>query len=142
MGGLDPLRDPDIRIEQPRPGQLFPLSERARERHRTLSDIIQLESWVLQNPDRLKALIRQPFSVSANENTRRSSMQMPPFMRNSNALPLTLADWQYRLLMAWKDAVVARRLVAAGPAPGGPPLSAMAAERRRQVLDVLGEEDR
>jgi hypothetical protein len=142
MGGLDPLRDPDIRIAARAPGQPLPLSERARERHRTLSDISQLRSWVLQQPDRLTALIRPPFSVSAGEDAFRSSMQMPPFMRNSNALPLTLADWQYRLLMAWKDAVLAGRLVAAGPAAGEPPLSAMAAERRRQVLEVLAQEDR
>jgi hypothetical protein len=45
-------------------------------------------------------------------------------------------------LMAWKDAVLAGRLVAAGRAAGEPPLSAMAAERRRQVLEVLAQEDR
>ena len=34
-------------------------------------------------------------------------MRMPPFMRQSNALPLTLAAWQYDLTMRWADAVAA-----------------------------------
>jgi hypothetical protein len=69
-------------------------------------------------------------------------MQMPPFMANSNRWPLALSNWQYRLLMAWKDDVVA----AGGPAliaadEGVTGLSSSAAERRRQVLDVLGEDE-
>ena len=88
-------------------------------------------------------------------------MQMPPFMRNSNADALALAWWQYDLLMAW---VAGRPGPAAGDVPepgrwsrlpgprrscerrpaaevGLPPLSPAAAERRRQVLDTLGDDD-
>lgn len=141
MGGKDPLRDPDITIPAPAPGEPFPLSERARERHRTLSDLSQLSSWLLQHPDRLDALIRKPFAVSAEESGLLTTMQMPPFMRNSNALPLTLAEWQYRLLMAWKDDLIASGLVEA-VTEAGPPLSTLAAQRRSQVLGLLAQEDR
>lgn len=141
MGGLDQLRDPDIAIPEPRPGELFPLSERARERHRTLSDISALKSWVLQHPDRLAALIRQPFAVAPGETTGRTSMRMPPFMRNSNALPLALADWQYRLLMQWKDDLLEGGVVALDVEDEeAPQLSSLAAQRRRQVLDLLAQD--
>jgi hypothetical protein len=142
MGGKDPLRDPDIRIPAPEPGQPFPLSERARERHRSLSDLSALQSLLLQHPDRLDALVRKPFSVSAVESGDATTMQMPPFMRNSNAFPMTLADWQYRLLMAWKDDLLASGLVAEGRDEGGGPLSTLAAQRRRDVLELLAQDDR
>jgi hypothetical protein len=73
-------------------------------------------------------------------------MRMPPFMRHSNANPLTLSAWQYDLLMKW----VAQ--VAAGPPPPPPPpealvadaamveptpLSGRAAERRAEVVARL-----
>jgi hypothetical protein len=139
MGGMDPLRDPDIAIAAREPGQPFPLAERARERHRSLSDLTQLRAWLLAHPDRLDALIRKPFTVSAEENSDVSSMQMPPFMRNSNALPLTLAQWQYRLLMTWKNELIASGLVEA-VTDAGPPLSTLAALRRSQVLELLAQD--
>jgi hypothetical protein len=84
-------------------------------------------------------------------------MQMPPFMAQSNRWPLTLTHWQYDLLMAWADDLVAAGDVALregalregdvaaapddrGAAPEEAPLSAQAAERRRQVLAVLDQE--
>ena len=36
-------------------------------------------------------------------------MQMPPFMRNSNAEPLTLTEWQYDLVMEWQRRILAGR---------------------------------
>lgn len=144
MGGRDPLRDPDIAIPAREPGQPFPLSQRARERHRSLSDLGQLRAWLVEHPDRLDALIRKPFAVAAEESGGVTNMQMPPFMRNSNAQPLTLSDWQYRLLMKWKDELIASGQVRGAPR-GEPdalrPLSTRAAERRNQVLDLLAEED-
>lgn len=137
MGGADRLRDPNIAVPEPSANIPLPLSERARQRHRDLSDLAVLEAWVRENPDRMGELIRAPFANTG------FSMQMPPFMRNSNARALSLARWQYDLLMAWVAAVT-------GPAPatreamreavpdGGPaPLSPEAAERRRQVLAAL-----
>jgi hypothetical protein len=86
--------------------------------------------------------VRKPFSVSAVESGDATTMQMPPFMRNSNAFPMTLADWQYRLLMAWKDDLLASGLVAEGRDEGGGPLSTVAARRRRDVLELLAKDDR
>jgi hypothetical protein len=141
MGGKDPLRDPDIAIAAREPGEPFPLSERARERHRSLSDLSELRAWLLTHPDRLDALIRKPFAVSAEESSVVTTMQMPPFMRNSNAFPLTLAQWQYRLLLAWKNDLIASGLIEAAP-EAGPPLSTLAALRRRQVLELLAQDER
>jgi hypothetical protein len=63
-------------------------------------------------------------------------MRMPPFMRQSNASPLTLAGWQYALLMRW-----ANGLQAPPPAMEAVhavrPLSARAEQRRAQVLALL-----
>ena len=65
-------------------------------------------------------------------------MQMPPFMRASNAEPLTLAKWQYDLLMAWRAAVVAGPMVAlAAPGPLGAAMSRRSQERRAAVLNRL-----
>lgn len=87
--------------------QPLPLATRARERHRQLADIVELRRLVLADPtrSRLHQLIRRSFHVGAGETFGRTSMQMPPFMRNSNALPLTLASWQYDLVIAWSNAL-------------------------------------
>ncbi len=152
MGGRDRLRDPDIRIDGRTRAEPFPLSARARERHRSLSDVNQLVDWVLANPDRLLRLVRPPFTIDAtgpiDNGTYRTvwDMRMPPFMAQSNRWPLTLSHWQYDLLKAWRDDLVAAGAPPAGPVPAPPaggapaPLSPEAEERRRQVLDVIGEE--
>ena len=140
MGGLDLLRDPNISVPGPSPRLAQPLSQRARDRHRNLSDVGQLAAFVRANPDRMVELVRPPLG-SGRDATQ--SMQMPPFMRNSNGRALSLARWQYDLLMAWVGTVTA-------PEPAVPrelglrPLSPTAAERRRRVLDTLdlAEDDR
>lgn len=134
MGGADRLRDPNIAVPPPSADIPLPLSERARQRHRALSDVRVLESWVRENPARLGELVRLPFVDTGQ------SMQMPPFMRNSNAGPLSLARWQYDLLMAWVTAVTEVGPAAALEAvPAGEPaaLSPQAAQRRREVLAAL-----
>lgn len=146
MGGADRLRDAEITIEAPSPDVPLPLSARARERHRDLSDLSTLEAWVRENPARMGELIRPPFGRLPGDTTRRTSMQMPPFMRNSNAQALSLARWQYDLLMAWVSDVTRPRpptTLAAAPPATPPaeepsPLSPEAAERRRQVLATMG----
>jgi hypothetical protein len=54
-------------------------------------------------------------------------------------LPLTLAQWQYQLLMSWKNDLIASGLVEA--VDTGPPLSTLAAQRRRQVLELLAQDE-
>ncbi len=61
-------------------------------------------------------------------------MRMPPFMRQSNANPLTLAAWQYELLMTWASQQEAQAPVVTAAAPAVPPLSRRAAARQRAVL--------
>lgn len=142
MGGRDRLRDPEIAVPARSDIEPLPLSARARERHRTLSDLSELVPWVLSHPGRLEQLVRRPFAFSARDNAGRTSMEMPPFMRNSNALPLTLAHWQYDLLMEWATALAAS--VAPGPLESLPvpaELSPTAASRRQQVLDLLDAQD-
>lgn len=140
MGGLDALRNPLYRLPSPSPNDLLPLSQHARMRHRALSDLQNLISLLALTParNRLRDIVRAPFEAQAFENGNATSMRMPPFMRQSNALPLTLASWQYALLMRWSEAV--RTAAASGALeslPEAPParvLSPSAAARRAAVL--------
>lgn len=137
MGGLDRLRDPDIAIPPPSPNQTQPLSQRARDRHRNLSDLKQLVAFVRAQPDRIERLVRPTFA-SPQRDQNGQSMQMPPFMRNSNAQALSLARWQYDLLLRWVADVTApgADILAEGDVV---PLSEAAAERRRQILAALDD---
>lgn len=112
MGSRDALRNRTLRVDAPTPGNPLPLSNHARERHRSLSDVDFLRRFVLQNPNRLEQLIRGPFEIEPNEDGNATTMRMPPFMRNSNAMPLTLAAWQHALIRRW----VADTLAGGGPA--------------------------
>jgi hypothetical protein len=137
MGALDALRDADIVLDAPSGPVPLPLFARARERHRFLSDILALKRFVQERPERLVELTRRAFSVAANEDANQTTMQMPPFMRNSNAQPLTLVQWQYDLLMAWRQALLdAPSPVAAASRPAAE-RSQRARERRARVLSTL-----
>jgi hypothetical protein len=106
MGGRDMLRKKkkdEQPIEAPNRDMPLPLSQRAVSRHRELSDLSGLREFIEAHPGRIKELVRRPFDIQPGENTDVSTMRMPPFMRNSNAEPLTLSAWQYSLLMDWVD---------------------------------------
>jgi hypothetical protein len=66
-----------------------------------------------------------------------SSMRMPPFMRNSNAYPLTLSFWQYKLLMQWVDWVKSHVDVKTQEGVVNTKISEHARERRERVLARL-----
>lgn len=143
MGSRDPLRNRTLRVGPATDNDPLPLSKHMRERHRTLSDLDFLRKFVFDNPGRLRQLIRAAFEVEANEDGNATTMRMPPFMRQSNALPLTLSSWQYDLLMRWVNAVTT------GPQPGvlaaemiaAPRASAIEADARRaEVLARLDAE--
>ena len=138
MGGQDALRNPMLAVAAPGNDLRLPLSKHARERHHWLADLPNLRDFITQFPGRVNALVRAPFEAEPGELGSQTTMRMPPFMRNSNALPLTLASWQYDLLTAWVKAIEEQ------PAPVAPlaepaklaarPLSDAAARRRDQVL--------
>lgn len=143
MGSDDPLRNRTLRVGPVTDAAPLPLSAHMRERHRSLSDLDFLRKFVFENPGRLRQLIRAAFEVEANEGASSTTMRMPPFMRQSNALPLTISAWQYDLLMRWVTAVTT------GPQPGvlaaeaiAPPrLAAVQADARRaEVLARLDAE--
>ena len=141
MGALDALRDGDIAMPAPSGNIPLPVTDRAHERHRNLSDIVALKRFIREKPSRLEALIRPPFTRSDEESPVATTMQMPPFMRNSNAQPLTLTVWQYELLMEWQ-----RRVLAAPPTIEDADaalreISSAAEERRAQVLERLRSVD-
>ncbi|MBI1761951.1 MAG: hypothetical protein HYR56_10995 [Acidobacteria bacterium] len=144
MGGRDALRNRDFALPAVTANAPLPLTEHARARHRFLSDLEALRDLVLQKPERLAQLVRRPFEAEAGEGLRRTTMRMPPFMAQSTpATPLTLAAWQYDLLMAWVEAVKLTPIPLAGPlaavAAAAPvPLSEAAAARRAAVLAHLG----
>jgi hypothetical protein len=138
MSSRDLLRNRELQIPKASHDLRLPISEHARSRHSMLSDIDELRNFVIQHPDRLGALVRRPFTTNPDEVPTRNqmiptTMQMPPFMRNSNSFALTLARWQYDLLMDWvKDATsrpVKRRAAR--------PVSREAADRRAEVLRRL-----
>ena len=139
MGGRDVLRNQSI----PYPGAgrdiKLPLTDYAHMRHRDLSDLDFLRNFVSQNPGRLATLVRRSFEAESGEVSGEigtTTMRMPPFMRNSNAGPLTLAAWQYDLLMAWVKEVETQPAPEALRASTGQPSEA-ATRRRAQVLAHL-----
>ncbi|MEK2077141.1 hypothetical protein WOB72_03380 [Vibrio parahaemolyticus] len=105
MGALDALRDGAIALSEETQQNPLPITERARERHRYLSDLYTLKNLVNRDPDRIKDIIRKPFQESEDGFT----MKMPPFMRGSNGAPLTLSVAQYGLLMAWVEEVTVQQ---------------------------------
>jgi hypothetical protein len=154
MGSLDKLRDPNQPIQEVSSQDVpLPLTERARQRHRDLAELESLRVLVQEGPQRLAQLVREPFTMtvanpnepddvqrSVNESGILTNMQMPPFMRNSNANPLTLSNWQYNLLMRWAAGLQARGVAARAAPVSVAPLSERAAARQRRVLARLGRE--
>jgi hypothetical protein len=139
LGRRDALRNPDLEpLAAPDPPERpLPLSARARERHRSLSDIDFLKAFVRENPGRLAELVRGPFELDPIESDfSEQTMRMPPFMRHSNGNALTLSAWQYALLMSWVQAAEATPGPAAAPAAR--PMPGFAARRRADVLARLG----
>ncbi|UJW22586.1 MULTISPECIES: hypothetical protein [Pseudomonas] len=148
MGGRDALRSQIYHLPGATTDDPLPLSQHARMRHRALSDIQNLIALVAQDAlsgrNRVRDIVRAPFEVESFENALATSMRMPPFMRQSNALPLTLASWQYELLMRWIEET--RQRARSGPAvtlaklvrrARSRTLSASASSRRAAVLAMI-----
>ena len=133
MTNKDALRNPSYTVQSSGTADPLPLSEHARRRHLSMQDVDALKELIAEFPDRLEKLIRQPFQVEKNETANATTMRMPPFMRNSNAYPLTLSVWQYELLMEWVDSVQKPKV----SRPGKPRLSQEAEARRTSVLARL-----
>jgi hypothetical protein len=137
MGSRDALRNPTLQVPASSANMPLPLSAHARERHRSLAAIERLRNLLASNPGRLKELVRGPFEVEAGEGGDATTMRMPPFMRQSNASPLTLASWQYELLMRWANQQPPAAPAVAAAAPAVRPLSRRAAARQAEVLARL-----
>jgi len=137
MGGRDALRNPFYRIAAATPNEPLPLSQHARRQHRAIADLQNLRDFIALLPDRVPSLMRPPFAIEDIESPNETTMRMPPFMRQSNAQPLTLSSWQYDLLMAWLRLAAAPLAAVAGIAPAEPALPAAAARRRAAVLAQL-----
>ncbi|MBS0374597.1 MAG: hypothetical protein JSR73_08430 [Proteobacteria bacterium] len=135
LGGFDALRDPVFAIPAGNPTRPLPITAHARWRHQALMDLDALRNLVAENPGLLRRLVRGPFEVEAGEDGESTSMRMPPFMRNSNAFPLTLASWQFDLLMKWVASVEAGADTVPTAAEGT--LAARAEVRKQAVLDQV-----
>lgn len=134
MGRRDPLRNQTLQVPARSDDLPLPLSVHARARHRSLSAVERLRDVLLSNPGRLKQLVRGPFEVARGESAELSTMRMPPFMRQSNGNPLTLAAWQYELLMTWASQQEPPTPVVTAAAAAVRTLSRRAAVRQREVL--------
>jgi hypothetical protein len=138
MGGRDGLRNEYYRVAAASRDEPLPLSHHARRQHRAIVALQNLKDFIALNPGRLESLVRVPFewrSSEISDDPNVTTMRMPPFMRQSNAGPLSLSVWQYQLLMDWVGklpAGVAAAAVAAAPAVA--PLSDEAEARRTAVL--------
>jgi hypothetical protein len=130
MGSRDALRNRDLRVVPRSADVPLPLSGHARERHRSLAAVERLRDLVASSPTRLRELVRGPFEVESGEGGNTTTMRMPPFMRQSNASPLTLAAWQYALVIRWVDEQQTRRLVAPMAAVAVPTVHPEAPTRR------------
>ena len=131
-------------MESASANERLPLSKHARRQHRALADLQSLRDFIALNPRRIQTLARRAFEVERGENFDQSTMRMPPFMRQSNALPLTLSSWQYDLLMQWVAAeeaaspgVTVPVSVGAAPSPASATVQLAADERRNAVLARL-----
>lgn len=150
MGARDKLRNQIYSIGPGVQGiDPLPLFLHAKSRHRALADLIELERFIRTNPGRIQRLIRTVFEVGEGEGPsqtaqEQTTMKMPPFMRNSNAQPLTLSGWQYDLLMDWVEsievspapAVLNSAMMATATTPA-PAMSEPAARRMEQVLSSV-----
>ena len=97
-----------------------------------------LRDFIALNPGRIESLVRAPFEIERGETSLLSTMRMPPFMRQSNAEPLTLTNWQYQLLMQWVPSANAASQAVALSMPAPAPFDvAVADERRTAVLARL-----
>jgi hypothetical protein len=145
MGGRDALRNPFYTVAARTSDEPLPLSKHARRQHRALADLQNLRDFIDLFPDRLQSLVRQPFEVEDIDTPNASTMRMPPFMRQSNAQPLTLSSWQYELLMAWVRSLTAQPVAAVAAAPAPAAAAVASAERRRTAvlarLDARGGTD-
>jgi hypothetical protein len=137
MTNRDALRNITNRVPLRTEKQPLPLSEYARMRHKSIQDIDALKELLDENPGRLQQLIRRPFEVEADENGAVTTMRMPPFMRNSNAFPLTLSAWQYDLLMEWVKSLPEPRK----KSRAGATLSPRAKRRRDAILAWLDAQE-
>ena len=141
MTNRDALRNDAYTVPAASTDVPLPLSEHARTRHLSMQDTGALRELIAELPDRLPTLIRQPFQVEEGESVDDTTMRMPPFMRNSNAFPLTLSVWQYELLMEWVKSVSTPKAVQALQA-APPRLSDEAEARRKAVLARLNSIER
>lgn len=132
LGGFDALRDPGLTVPRSTPTEPLPITKHARMRHQSLLDIDELRNTVVEHPGRLRQLIRGPFELEGNEDGDNSTMRMPPFMRNSNAFPLSIAAWQYDLLVSWVADVEAGRN--GPPTPAEDSFTGRSEKRRQQAL--------
>jgi hypothetical protein len=140
MGGRDALRNPRYTVEAKSNNEPLPLSKHARRQHRAIADAQSLRDFIALNPGRIESLVRAPFEIQTDETPNTTTMRMPPFMRQSNANPLTLSSWQYELLMQWVAGAGAAPpdVVSFGmPSPAPSDVAAAAAERRAIVLARL-----
>jgi len=145
MGSFDKLRNEVYEVTPKTAGVPLPLSEFARARHASMQDIDNLRVLIAEDPDRLRNLIRRPFEVLQDESDSVSTMRMPPFMRQSNAFPLTLTAWQYDLLMAWVASVARKTKGRKRPKKvtmdTPPRISREASDRREAVLSRIRWKD-
>jgi hypothetical protein len=120
-----------------------PYASVARDVHAPLADVEDLALFLRGNAEKVRRLIRPPYGTFSdlhvtvdsaaapdpghrdprNDRDQLFDMRMPPYMRDSDASPLSITKRQYRFLMSVLDmlqASAAEELTAAAAPPGAP----------------------
>jgi hypothetical protein len=79
-------------------GQVLPLTDLGRQRHRRLMALEVLEDKLREQPDLISKWIREPMTSE-----RYYDRKMPALMRGSDRYPMHITRRQYDLLMAWAN---------------------------------------
>jgi len=104
------------------PGDRLRYARAARFAHDQLCDLPTLMAFLSGEDQRVKALVRppvgnfaqlagagagpdEPFLNPRNSRDAQHDMRMPPYMRDSDAMPLALSQRQYRMLMDLVEAL-------------------------------------
>ena len=141
-----------------------PYAEAARAIHEPLADPDLLATFLCENADRIRTLLRPPFGLLSdfkrpppglsprdprNARDRAHDMRMPPYMRDELAAALSLNRRQYLQILDYIDYLegkprpAANAVDAAAPAPAAEIAGLSPAERHlRQVVDRRRDAER
>jgi hypothetical protein len=135
-------------IPPPTPDARVPFADKAKEVHTPLAEADDLALFLRDNPALIKRLVRPPYGAFKDLKARPGptpnpayrdprvdrdtlhDMRMPPYMRDSDATPLSLTRRQYKFLLELVEKLKKKR----GKAPAYQPLPTATTAHMAKVL--------